>query len=94
MGQTFMRLSWSSASSVLLKYPFPAIINAEPKQGGDFMDIPGLSVAMSQANVMGDLGIAVLSKALDTVEESGELMIQMMEQSVNPHLGANIDVRV
>lgn len=58
------------------------------------MDIPGLSVAMSQANVVGDVGIAVLSKALDTVEESGELMIQMMEQSVNPHLGANIDVRV
>lgn len=58
------------------------------------MDIPGLSVAMSQANVVNDVNIAVLSKTLDTVEESGELMIQMMEQSVNPHLGANIDVRV
>lgn len=58
------------------------------------MDIPGLSVAMSQANVVNDVSIAVLSKTLDTVEESGELMIQMMEQSVNPHLGANIDVRV
>ncbi len=58
------------------------------------MDIPGLSVAMSQANVINDVNIAVLSKTLDTVEESGELMIQMMEQSVNPHLGANIDVRV
>lgn len=58
------------------------------------MDIPGLSVAMSQANVVNDVNIAVLSKALDTMEESGELMVQMMEQSVNPHLGANIDVRV
>ena len=58
------------------------------------MDIPGLSVAMSQANDINDVNIAVLSKTLDTVEESGELMIQMMEQSVNPHLGANIDVRV
>ena len=58
------------------------------------MDIPGLSVAMSQANVINDVNIAVLSKTLDTVEESGELMIQMMEQSVNPHLGANIYVRV
>lgn len=58
------------------------------------MDIPGLSVAMSQANVSNDLGIAVLAKTLDAVEESGELMVQMMERSVNPHLGANIDVRV
>lgn len=57
------------------------------------MDIPALSVAMSQANLINDCNIAVLAKTLDTVEESGELMIQMMEQSVTPHLGANIDIR-
>lgn len=57
------------------------------------MDIPGLSMAMSQVNLMNDCSVAVLAKTLDTVEESGELMIQMMEQSVTPHLGANIDIR-
>ncbi|MGN0505258.1 MAG: YjfB family protein [Lachnospiraceae bacterium] len=58
------------------------------------MDIPGLSVAMSQVNLVNDCNVAVLAKTMETAEESGELMIQMMEQSVNPHLGANIDIRV
>lgn len=58
------------------------------------MDIPALSVAMSQANVVTDTSVAVLAKTLDTVQESGDLMIQMMEQSVHPNLGQNIDIRV
>ncbi|MBP3610495.1 MAG: YjfB family protein [Lachnospiraceae bacterium] len=58
------------------------------------MDIPSLSVAMSQANVIDQYSVAMLSKTLDTVEESGAMMIQMMEQSVNPHLGQNIDITV
>jgi len=58
------------------------------------MDIPTLSIAMSQANVVNQYNIAMLSKTLDTVEESGAMMIQMMEQSVNPHLGQNIDITV
>ena len=58
------------------------------------MDIPGLSVAMSQANIINQCNIAVLAKTLDTVEESGDLLIKMMEQSVTPHLGQNIDISV
>ena len=58
------------------------------------MDIPALSVAMSQANTINEYNIAVLAKTLDTVEESGDLMIKMMEQSVTPHLGQNIDISV
>ena len=58
------------------------------------MDIPTLSVAMSQANVVNQYNVAMLAKTLDTVEESGALMIKMMEQSVNPNLGQNIDLRV
>lgn len=58
------------------------------------MDIPGLSVAMSQANVINQYNIAVLAKTLDTVEESGAAMIKMMEQSVTPHLGQHIDISV
>lgn len=41
-----------------------------------------------------DIGIAVLSKNLDTIEKLGQSMIKMMEQSVEPHLGQNIDIRV
>ena len=58
------------------------------------MDIPTLSVAMSQANIVNQYNIAVLAKTLDTVEESGAMMIKMMEQSVNPNLGGNIDIRI
>lgn len=58
------------------------------------MDIPALSVAMSQSKVNSDYGVAMLKKTLDTVEESGASMIKMMEQSVNPNLGQNIDIRV
>lgn len=41
-----------------------------------------------------DVGVAVLSKNLDVIEELGQSMIKMMEQSVSPHLGQNIDLTV
>ena len=41
-----------------------------------------------------DVGVAVLSKNLDTIEKLGQSMIKMMEQSVAPQLGQNIDLRV
>lgn len=40
------------------------------------------------------IGMAVLAKSLDTVKITGQNMIQMMEQSVAPNLGTNIDTRV
>ena len=40
------------------------------------------------------IGMAVLAKNLDTVKIAGQNMIQMMEQSVAPNLGKNIDTRV
>ncbi len=40
------------------------------------------------------VGMAVLAKSLNTVQISGQNMIKMMEQSVTPNLGANIDIRV
>lgn len=58
------------------------------------MDIPTLSVAMAQANTVNQYNIAMLAKTLDTVEESGAMMIKMMEQSVTPHLGQNIDISI
>jgi len=41
-----------------------------------------------------DISVAVLAKNLDTIEELGQSLIKMLEQSVAPHLGQNIDVRV
>ena len=59
-----------------------------------FMDIAALSASMSLADVNSQVGIAVLAKNLDTIEELGDGMKKMMELSVNPNLGATIDVTV
>lgn len=56
------------------------------------MDIARLSSATSQSQLMTNVGVAVLSKQLDTLKESGANMIKMMEQSVNPNVGQNIDI--
>ena len=58
------------------------------------MDIASLSMAMSTQNVLNDVGVAMLSKSLDTVEDMGNGMIKIMESSVTPYLGQNIDYYV
>ncbi len=40
------------------------------------------------------IGTAVLAKSLDAFEQSAEGMVRMMEQSVNPNVGKNFDVRI
>ena len=62
------------------------------------MDIAALSMAMSQNKIMSDVGTAVLSKAIDTGEQMGQSIVNMidrsMELSVNPNVGSNIDISV
>ncbi len=63
------------------------------------MDIAALATGMSQTQLMTNVGTAVLAKNLDMVEEMGDGMIDMMERSmmensVNPNLGSNIDIMV
>lgn len=63
------------------------------------MDIPALSMALSQIETLGDVGTAVLSNSLDMVREQGNAMAEMidsaaMELSVNPGVGANIDISI
>ena len=58
------------------------------------MDIAALSTAMNMAELQNDVGVAVLDKSMETVEELGEGMVKMMEASVMPGLGQNIDFSV
>ena len=58
------------------------------------MDIAALSASMSLADVNSQVGIAVLAKNLDTIEDMGDGIKKMMEMSVNPHIGGNIDLSV
>ncbi|MCI8482941.1 MAG: putative motility protein [Lachnospiraceae bacterium] len=58
------------------------------------MDIASLSTALSMTSVSNDIGAIMLSKQLDTVETMGDSMIKLMEQSVTPHLGGNVDISI
>ncbi len=58
------------------------------------MDIAAISMAMSQQNLMTNINVALLSQSLDTVETMGTDMVKMMEQSVQPNLGQNIDITI
>lgn len=58
------------------------------------MDIDSLSTAMSTQNILNDVSVAMLSKSLDTVEDMGDGMVKIMESSVTPYLGQNIDYYV
>ena len=51
-----------------------------------------ITLAVSDTGSMNAIDMAMLRKSLDTVETSGEMLTQMMEQSVNPNVGANIDI--
>ncbi len=56
-------------------------------------------MAMSAINVQNAYGVAMLSKSLDQVSSMGEQITGMMdtagmELSVNPDVGANIDIRI
>ncbi len=65
----------------------------------DIMDIAGSSMGMSQAKVVTDVSTAMLAKSLDMMETIGDGMAEliqrsMMENSVTPNLGGNIDIMV
>jgi len=67
------------------------------------MDIAAVSSALSAVGSYGISSIGsvpqvasmeMLGKAMETNETMGAQMIKMMEQSVMPNLGGNIDIRV
>lgn len=53
-----------------------------------------ISLSVSGTSNMNAVDMALLRKSLDTVEANGTMLTQMMEQSVNPNIGANIDIRL
>ncbi len=57
------------------------------------MDISALSIAMPSGTISTGLEYAMLGKALDTVEETGDALAKMMEAAVTG-LGGLMDIRV
>jgi len=58
------------------------------------MDIAALSMIMHQTSLSQQVGVSVLEKALDSSEANCDALIKMMERSVTPNLGGNIDIKV
>ena len=61
------------------------------------MDIQGLGLSttvLSNANTNSAIGMKLLDKAHDMDQANGEALTQMLERSVNPLVGQNIDVRL
>lgn len=58
------------------------------------MDISEISISMGQTGLINAVSTAVLGMSMDMAETAGENLIKMMELSVNPNVGSNIDVSV
>ncbi|MBU9711755.1 YjfB family protein [Evansella tamaricis] len=66
------------------------------------MNIPLISMALSQGQIQQQVSIAVMKKALGNQEQQGVALQKLMnsadmaavEQSVRPHVGGNIDVKI
>lgn len=50
--------------------------------------------SVSSASLAYAVGTEILSQSLDMTQEMGASMIQMMERSVTPELGGNIDIYI
>lgn len=56
------------------------------------MNISALSIPVSTSGINTGLEIAMMSKALDTAENTGDAIAKMLEATVTG-LGQNIDIR-
>ena len=61
------------------------------------MDIPAISMAMSQISLMEQVNVSLLSEQMDLAEVTGDAITEMMdaasmERSVNPSVGSNFDM--
>lgn len=52
------------------------------------------SIYVSDTGSMNAIDISLLKKSLESVELNSDMMNRMLEQSVNPLIGSNIDIRL
>jgi len=58
------------------------------------MDVAAMSVVMKQGQLMQQVGMSVMKKAMENAEISTEALLKVLEQSVQPNLGQNIDIKL
>ena len=55
---------------------------------------PSLSSVIATNDIEGQISTKVLAMGLDDMREMGDGMKRMLERSVTPHIGGNIDISV
>ncbi|MGI6093369.1 MAG: putative motility protein [Veillonellaceae bacterium] len=62
------------------------------------MDIAALSIISSQASAQNDASILILRKTMDTMEQNGQGLVNLINTSMPiispPHLGNNVDINI
>lgn len=65
------------------------------------MDIPALSISLNQMKVQLQASTSIMKMAMTTAKDQSidllkmlETNTKLMEQSVNPHIGGNVDIRL
>ena len=65
------------------------------------MDIPALSISLNQMKVQLQASTSVMKMAMTTAKDQSidllkmlETNTKLMEQSVNPHIGVNVDIKL
>jgi hypothetical protein len=63
------------------------------------MDIASLSMNLAQNQLLSNVGTTMLAKSIDQAQTNGKAVEELldssaMELSVNPDIGANIDIRI
>jgi len=65
----------------------------------DTVSLAGMAMNLQSARLQQAVGVAVLKKEMDAAAESAQGLLEMMgspqalELSVNPHVGARLDVK-
>lgn len=58
------------------------------------MDIAAASTAMSQGALAQAVSIRVMNMAKNQAELQGQNLMRLMEQSLNPNVGKNLDISI
>ncbi|WP_152392453.1 YjfB family protein [Paenibacillus guangzhouensis] len=58
------------------------------------MNISTLSTVMKQNSLSQAVGLRLLKMSNDQATQNGQNIVKMMEQSVQPNLGGNLDLKI
>jgi hypothetical protein len=58
------------------------------------MNISALSTVMKQNSLSQAVGIQLLKMSNDQATQQGQDLAKMMAQSVQPHVGGNLDIKI